>query len=42
MKLHIALMVMGAVISSMAEEKREKDKEMGIVIGIDLGTTYSW
>lgn len=42
MKLHIAFIVVVAVISSMAEEKQEKEKELGTVIGIDLGTTYSW
>lgn len=42
MRLHIALVVLVTVVSSIAEEKREKDKELGTVIGIDLGTTYSW
>lgn len=42
MRLHIALVVLVAVVGSIAEEKKEKDKELGTVIGIDLGTTYSW
>lgn len=24
------------------DDKKEKDKEVGTVVGIDLGTTYSW
>ena len=38
----VALLLIGS--SVMAEgEKEKKDKEnMGTVIGIDLGTTYSW
>lgn len=35
------LLAIVAVIGVSAEEKKEKDKEMGTVIGIDLGTTYS-
>lgn len=27
---------------AQAEEKKDKDKDIGTVIGIDLGTTYSW
>lgn len=42
MRLHIALVVLTAVVSSIADEKKEKNQELGTVIGIDLGTTYSW
>ena len=30
------------VISVYAEKKEEKKENYGTVIGIDLGTTYSW
>lgn len=40
---HIALfLVLVAAIGSIADEKKEKNQELGTVIGIDLGTTYSW
>lgn len=45
MKLHTFLIVVLAVCGlTLAEEKseKEKDKDIGTVIGIDLGTTYSW
>lgn len=42
MKLCILLAVVAFVGLSLGEEKKEKDKELGTVIGIDLGTTYSW
>ncbi len=32
--------VVGFAIVSLAKE--DKDKDLGTVIGIDLGTTYSW
>ncbi len=35
----MAVLVVGAVLA--AEDKKEKD-DVGTVIGIDLGTTYSW
>nr|AAO45194.1 RH21402p [Drosophila melanogaster] len=41
MKLCILLAVVAFVGLSLGEEKKEKDKELGTVIGIDLGTTYS-
>lgn len=31
-----------AVLVAAKEEKKEKDKDVGTVVGIDLGTTYSW
>lgn len=31
-----------AVAVVCADDKKEKDKDIGTVIGIDLGTTYSW
>ena len=43
MRLHRLLAVVAFVgLSLGSEEKKEKDKELGTVIGIDLGTTYSW
>lgn len=42
MRLHILLAIVAVVGFSLAEEKTEKEKDMGTVIGIDLGTTYSW
>lgn len=30
------------VVAVYADDKKEKEKEIGTVIGIDLGTTYSW
>jgi len=41
MKLHIALIMLMVAISSWAEDANQKEKELGTVIGIDLGTTYS-
>ena len=40
MKLSLICLLSLAVISSAKEEGKEKD--LGTVIGIDLGTTYSW
>jgi endoplasmic reticulum chaperone BiP len=43
-KLFFSLVVISAtclLIQVAADEKKEKEKEMGTVIGIDLGTTYS-
>lgn len=44
MKIRLALGVLCAllVFSYAKEDKKEKDKEVGTVVGIDLGTTYSW
>ena len=38
------LFLTAAVVLSSAEEEKaeEKESELGTVIGIDLGTTYSW
>jgi heat shock protein 5 len=43
MRLVVVLAIVAVIGLSWAEEKKEKekDKEMGTVIGIDLGTTYS-
>ena len=39
----VALFVSAAVVSADEEEDDKKDKDsVGTVIGIDLGTTYSW
>jgi hypothetical protein len=44
MKLHTVLAIVVACVlgCTFADEKKEKDKDIGTVIGIDLGTTYSW
>lgn len=43
MKVCLLLLAVVAFVSlSHGEEKKEKDKDIGTVIGIDLGTTYSW
>lgn len=31
-----------ALVAAAKDDKKEKDKEVGTVVGIDLGTTYSW
>ena len=38
----IILLVFLLVISAYADKKEEKKENYGTVIGIDLGTTYSW
>lgn len=42
MRLFILLAIVAFTGLSMADEKKEKDKDIGTVVGIDLGTTYSW
>lgn len=44
MRIHFVLAVVVAALigASLAEEKADHQKEYGTVIGIDLGTTYSW
>jgi len=43
MRFHFLLLAVVAFVGiSLAEEKKEKDKDIGTVVGIDLGTTYSW
>lgn len=43
MRLHLFFLAVAAIVAlSHGEEKKEKDKDIGTVIGIDLGTTYSW
>ena len=44
MKIHYVLILsVLALIVYGAEKKEDKDKkDVGTVIGIDLGTTYSW
>lgn len=37
----VALLIVAVVYAKEEEEKRDKDN-FGTVIGIDLGTTYSW
>ena len=37
----IGVLVVVAVVCR-ADEKQDKKDEVGTVIGIDLGTTYSW
>ena len=36
------LVVAAALILSVSLAKEDGEKELGTVIGIDLGTTYSW
>lgn len=36
----LALACMVAAV--FADDKKDKEKDIGTVIGIDLGTTYSW
>ena len=38
--LSVAALVFGAVV--FADEEEDKKESVGTVIGIDLGTTYSW
>ncbi len=38
----IALIGLIFVISAYADKKTDKKEDVGTVIGIDLGTTYSW
>lgn len=44
MRLLRLLFTLALVALALAKEKDEKDKkaDVGTVIGIDLGTTYSW
>lgn len=44
MRLHILLAIVAIIGLSIASEEKtkEKEKDIGTVIGIDLGTTYSW
>ena len=43
MKGVTALLLLGLVAAIAASKEEKKDKEdIGTVIGIDLGTTYSW
>jgi len=42
MKRGVALLLVGLLaVSAFAKEDKEKE-DIGTVIGIDLGTTYSW
>ncbi|KAI8122808.1 Heat shock 70 kDa protein cognate 3 [Lucilia cuprina] len=41
MRLFVLLAVVAFVGLSLGDDKKEKDKDIGTVIGIDLGTTYS-
>lgn len=36
-----ALILLGLIALASAKEEKEKE-DIGTVIGIDLGTTYSW
>lgn len=43
MKLHLALGALCLIASVLAkDDKKDGKDEVGTVIGIDLGTTYSW
>ncbi len=41
MRWSLLAVLVTVVVVIAAEEKKEKD-DVGTVIGIDLGTTYSW
>ena len=38
----LSLLPLLLIASTRAEEEEKKESELGTVIGIDLGTTYSW
>lgn len=42
MRLYLALGVICLLASVLAKEDKKEKDEVGTVIGIDLGTTYSW
>lgn len=42
MRLYLALGTLCLVASVIAKEEKKDKDEVGTVIGIDLGTTYSW
>lgn len=43
MKGILALMVLGLIAATASsKEDSKKNDDIGTVIGIDLGTTYSW
>jgi transposase len=42
MKLHLTLGAICLVLAVVAKDDKKEKDEVGTVIGIDLGTTYSW
>lgn len=42
MRLYLALGAICLLASVFAKEDKKDKDEVGTVIGIDLGTTYSW
>lgn len=40
MKIFIVLTILAKIV--LGEETKEDEIQLGTVIGIDLGTTYSW
>ena len=40
--MRLAILVALSTPIVLGKDEPEKDKEVGTVIGIDLGTTYSW
>lgn len=43
LKMRWSLLALAFVVAAVyADDKKEKEKDIGTVIGIDLGTTYSW
>lgn len=42
MKLYLALGALCLLASVLAKDDKKDKDEVGTVIGIDLGTTYSW
>jgi hypothetical protein len=39
---HFLLLTLALAALAVAKDEKEKNKDIGTVIGIDLGTTYSW
>ena len=42
MKLHVALGAICLFLTVVAKDDKKEKEDVGTVIGIDLGTTYSW
>ena len=41
-KMRWCLLALACVVAAVYADDKKKDKDIGTVIGIDLGTTYSW
>lgn len=42
MRLCLQTLCLALLALAMASEDKSADKDIGTVVGIDLGTTYSW